>query len=428
MNKICIFDYGCIRRSLDANKIKKFFLLNNYELTSNLKNANLIIFVSCGFKKEQSDFCIKKIQKLKRYNKKMIVTGCLPSIEPSKLNKIFNGPKITTKNLYEFDEIFPKFEKKFNEIKDSNFLFKRNNHGFIREILQIDSDNYLNYNYTKGKIVNLFYRIEKNIIKYILGGKSLGYNWIYSKKYFIRVSWGCNSNCTYCNINKAIGPLKSKPIKSCINEVKIGLEKGIKHFIITGDNTGSYGLDIGSNFSDLLNKITEIPEKFKIEIFDLNAGTIVNQNNELQNIIKKNKINHINIGLQSASNRILRLMNRYSNVKKIKKVILNIKKISPNIFISIYMMIGFPTENWKEFLDTLHFINETKIDGGIVNACSISETSRAIYIKPNINKKEINKRMKYCKKFLKKNGYNAFYLRKLNAIWFSKKYSIEDFD
>ena len=88
-------------------------------------------------------------------------------------------------------------------------------------------------------------------------------------------------------------------------------------------------MDIGSSFPGLLDEMTKIPGEFKISIMGLNPKWIVKYVEELEGVLKKQKIASITIPIQSGNNRILKLMNRYSNVEKIKNSILRLKESFP---------------------------------------------------------------------------------------------------
>ncbi len=326
MKKIFICNNtNCRRRLLDANKIQLYFKNNDYDIVRNPKKADLIIFVTCAYRNEITYDAINKIKELQKYKAELIVAGCLPDIEKEKLSKIFSGEVISTKQLNEIDKLFPNHKTKFSDVKDADAIIKEQEISNQEDIL-------------KFKKLPILSRIVNNIqiifVKYFLNPHLLIYLFPTKKEFYhVRISWGCKGNCTYCGIKKAIGPFKSKPFKECIEDFKKGLEIGYKNFVITADDVGAYGIDIKSSFPKLLYEFTKFDGDYNISIQDLNPKWIVKYIDELDVILQNKKITSINIALQNGSKRILKLMNRYSDLDKIGEALLRIKKKKTNLMI-----------------------------------------------------------------------------------------------
>ncbi len=262
---------------------------------------------------------------------------------------------------------------------------------------------------------NVYFKIGDYIVKFFSDGITN------NKPFRVRISWGCKGNCSYCIIKKAIGKLHSKPFTQCVSEFKKGLKEGYKKFIITGDDTSVYGQDIGSSFPELLDEITKITGEYEISILHINPGWIVKYADDLKKPLKRNKIVSLGIPIQSGCSRILQLMNRYYNVEKMKDAFIKIKNSSSNLLLTTTYIIGFPSETWDEFQETLNFIIETNFDSGVIYRFSLKEDTAAEKIKPKIPYDEISRRMNYAKKFLTKNGFKVFYSNENNSILFDKK-------
>lgn len=411
MKKIYITtNTNCRRRILDTQKIKLYFKRNNWDVIDNPDKANKIIFVTCAYRDEIADDCLDKIKELKDNTGELIVIGCLPNIEPKKLKKIFNGKTISTKDLNNIDNYFPKNTIKFKDISDADVISEE----ITPTQLNIGYKNY-------SLISKIYFNIQKNIIKYFFNRHLLLYLYPYEKNnYHIRISWGCLGNCTYCAIQKAIGTLKSKPIDECINDFSIGLKKGYKDFIITADDVGAYGLDIGFNFPQLLEKLTSLKGNYNISIQDFDPKWIVKYINELEIIFKKSKISSINVALQSGSKNILKLMNRYNETEKISNAIKRLRDSNKDFSLDTHFIIGFPSETREQFNQTMQFVIDNDFDMGFIYRFSLRSNTKAKKIEPKINTGELDFRMQSTKKILKNNKYKVLSLSKNSFYTFYK--------
>lgn len=439
MKKKKIYIYGiltCNRRKLDARRIQKYFLKNNYDIANNPKDSNIIILNTCSYSNKNAIESKLLIKKFLNYNAKLIITGCLPKTDKDDLKLIYNGETIGTGSLSEIDEIFPENKVKFCEIEDQNIPLENiNEYVLLSKLKKI---------FSKSKFLKtIFSEILELILNNLIKNDSTNchktiVNYGYFKyfkahiqpnltahkdSYFIRPSWGCLGNCSYCAIKNAIGPLKSKSIDQIIYEFNKGLNQGYNNFIFDSDDLGAYGADIGSNYTEMFDKITNINGDYMIHLRYIQPIWIVKHINKFEKVLRKGSIASLGSALQSGNSRILKLMNRFSDIEKIKDSFLKIKNANPNLLIATECINGFPSESLSELRDTLNLITEVDFDWGYIIPFSCRPHTKAENIEPKIPREEILRRMKYVKKYLNNNGYNSSTIKNYNILTFSKQSS-----
>ena len=395
---------ACRGRFLDAQKIRKYLLLNNYEIVEKPSIADIIFYVTCASVNEAIDESLEKIKEFQKYKAELIVGGCLPIVGKEKIQNVFKGKLIGTKNLEKIDEIFNENSVKITDIDDANCYFKNFNLNNWRDIInKILTEN--NNLYLKTKIF---------ILNSLFGKKSSEV--FDTSQYHLRISWGCTGNCSYCTIKNSTGPYHSKSLNECIREFRRGLDKGFNNFLITAEDTGAYGIDVGSSFPALLDRLTMIKGNYKILIKEVNPKWIIKYYSELEESLKRKKITNIGITVQSGSNRILKLMRRYNDTDKIKQAILRLKNYCPSMSLSTNIIVGFPTETYTDFEKSLIFFKNCDFDSGYIFPFSCREGTDSELLEPKINNNEMKKRLKDAKKFLKKSGYRTKDIKKIPAI------------
>lgn len=444
MKKKKIFIYGvltCNRRKLDAWKLWQYFLKNNYISVTNPKDADIILLNTCAYSNKHAETSLEKTKKFQDYDAELIVTGCLPEIEKEELGKIFKGKTISTKTLNQIDDIFPENKIKFYDLEDANTPLENifeyvliNNLKKVFEKFQIANRIVSSFSET---FLKKMFRDEsayfhQNIINYAYFKylkEKLPLNLaVHKESYFIRPSWGCLGNCSYCVINKAIGPLKSKPLEEIISEFNKGLSLGYKNFIFDADDLGAYGTDTGSNFAEMLDKVTDIPGDYSLHLRYIHPTWVVKQCNSFEKVLIKGKIKSLGSAIQSGNPRILKLMHRFSDVEKIKDSFFKIKTAYPNLLMSTECINGFPSETREEFEETLNMVKEIDFDWGFIFPFSCRFGSEAESIESKVPKKVILDRMKYASKYLEKKAYHSSLLKNHNILVFSKSLTNMKFD
>jgi len=392
----------CSKQNLDAARISDYLIKNGYQIINNPRKADLILLCTCAVTNEKAKNSLDAVKKLKNYKGELIVSGCLPAMDKEDLDEIFKGKKIITKDIEQLDQFFKDHKIKITEIKDANKPLINVEGGLVWTIKKIFKHS--------GPLAKIYLKI-RNYIYVRFFEKKFIYNEASQEiknSYHIRISRGCLGNCSYCAIKKAIGSLKSKPLEQILDEFKEGLKLGFKNFLIVADDIGAYGIDIGTNFPTLLNELTSIEGNYQIELEESHPDWIVKYKDEFGKILEKGKINKICIPIQSGSERILKLMNRYSDIDKIKQSIITAKKANPTLLVGTNLIIGFPTETEGDFEKTIEVLRLMRFDYGTIFSFSIKKNTRAEEIEPKISEEEIKKRMKIVEEFLKQNGYQFF--------------------
>lgn len=409
----------CSKQSLDARRISTYLTKNGYKLVTNPRKADLIVLCTCAVTNQKAKYSLDTVKKLRKYDAELIVAGCLPAIDKGDLDEIFDGKKISTKDLEKFDDLFEDYKVKFKETGDANLLWTNTFEGGIvgaaKRIFK-----------HSGLIGKLYLKTRDYIAARFFKNKS-----IYDEasreiknSYYLRISRGCLSNCSYCAIKKAIGPLKSKSINQCVEEFKEGLNKGYKNFLIVADDLGAYGIDIDLDFPTLLNELLKIDGDYEIELEESHPKWIVKALDDFEKIVSQHKIKKICIPIQSGSQRILKLMNRFSDIEKIKQTIKRLKKADPSLMVGTNCIVGFPTEIEEDFEETIRFLHDIRFDYGGIFPFSCKKGTKAEMIEPKVPQEEIKKRMRKIEEFMRNAGYTFFYYK--GILMFFSSSEIED--
>lgn len=209
---------------------------------------------------------------------------------------------------------------------------------------------------------------------------------------YLKIQEGCDLKCSYCIIPKARPVKWSLDIKSVLNSIEELGRLGYKEVILTGVNIGSYN-DKNSNIKlkTLLASIEELKNSVKIRLSSIDPVYIDDDMIKIFALSKKIQ-NHFHIPLQSASDKILKSMNRNYSFKDyaslVEKIIVKIKDVS----IGTDIISGFPGETEDDFSETAD--NLKKLPIYYIHAFSYSDRpgTESYYLKQKIDENEINRR------------------------------------
>lgn len=178
---------------------------------------------------------------------------------------------------------------------------------------------------------------------------------------YVKIEDGCESRCTYCAIPSARGKVRSKPRESVISEIEALSESGVAEIVLTGIETGSYGVDFDNGYR-LKDLIAELDVRKSARLIRLGSLAPELIGADFVNTVKDLTIlaPHFHLSIQSGSDNVLRKMKRrYSRAMALENI-KRIREAIPGVTFTTDVMVGFPGESEEDFLDTVSFIKEVK--------------------------------------------------------------------
>ena len=224
---------------------------------------------------------------------------------------------------------------------------------------------------------------------------------------FVKIQDGCCNFCSYCIIPYVRGPIRSKKFNKVLEEVNSLVSNDYKEIVLTGIHTGSYGKDLGTNFSTLLEELLKIENLKRLRISSIE---ITELDDKFLELLKNDKLcNHLHIPLQSGSDKILKLMNRKYDKKQFLEMINKIRSIRPSISITTDAIVGFPQETEEDFEEYIDFVKQVKFSKLHVFPYSKRNGTKAAemdgQIDPKVKKERAKKLIELSKKLEKEYAY-----------------------
>ena len=344
--RVAVLSNGCRRRGADAARLQRYFEANGLTLVQRYDQADLLVLITCAYNQHHEDECFALIRRLRRLNGKLIVLGCLPGIAADRLRREFGGTSLATKELDRIDELFPTFKTRFAKIPDINHpldrlvIRQKNGPGrLLRRLAGLFVFDNLSADFT----------LEPDV------AGDIG---------VLRISNGCPGQCTYCAIHNATGPLRSKPVETCVAEYRQLMEAGYRIIEFTGEDTGAYGIDLGTSLGGLLTRLAAVPTNCEIEwcLTAVNPVWAVRECEALTGLIRQGRIKRLVCPIQTGSRRMLKAMQRYADTDKIKAALTEFRQASHTLQLDTHVLFGFPGETEEDFGDTLQVLRDIRFD------------------------------------------------------------------
>ncbi len=325
MNNVHIVTLGCSKNDVDSSMMYSLLDKNKYQMVNEPSQADILIVNTCGFidaaKEESIDTILESVEyKNEGRCKKVLLSGCLAQRYPEELIK---------------------------EIPEIDGIIGTGNIDYINELLD------------RSLAGDLFIKTDNLNSAYIEGIRKEEVN----TTEYVKISEGCNNNCSYCIIPSLRGKNRSRKIEDIYSEVEYLVSKGAREIILIAQNTTDYGIDLYSKYSlaKLIKEISKIEDLKWIRVLYLYPDHFTE---ELIEEFKNNDklVNYVDMPLQHISDDVLKKMNRKTSKEHIIKTLKNLRKSVPDIVIRTTFIVGFPGESDDDFNQLVDFIEDIKFD------------------------------------------------------------------
>lgn len=342
--KIGVVSLGCPKNLVDSETMLGLIHEENYEITNDPSEAEIIIVNTCGFIESAKEESINTILQMAEYKKSgsckyIIVTGCLSQRYAEEL---------------------------FNELPEADAIAGVEVYDEIGSIIKrvMNGERFIMLERSKPDVI---YTSKETFLPRILTTPS------YTA--YLKIAEGCDNCCSYCAIPKIRGPYRSKPMEQVLKEAKALADNGVKELIVVAQDTTRYGEDLPGGkllLADLLKELNKIESLKWIRIMYCYPNNFTDE--LIETFASLDKVcKYVDLPLQHASNRLLASMNRYDTREEVETLLAKLRKRIPGIVIRTTFIVGFPGETDADFEELKEFVEQQRFENAGVFAYSQEE-------------------------------------------------------
>ena len=326
--KVSMVSLGCPKNLVDAEVMLGVLSRQEYEITTNEKDADVIIVNTCSFIKEAKQESIDAILDLaeRKHDGRchtLIVSGCLPQRYQEELAK---------------------------ELPEVDIFIGTGDYPRIAEILAEKAGTTEQLRY----IGDPDYIYDENLPRL---NSSPGW---YS---YLKIGEGCSNCCSYCIIPKLRGAYRSRPVDALVAEAETLASRGVKELNIISQDITRYGSDMedGTTLETLLRRLVTIEGIQWIRLLyaypDGISDSLIALIRDEPKICK-----YLDIPIQHISDPVLQKMKRRSSEQQIRDLIAKLRNEIPGISLRTSLIVGFPGETAEDFSTLMQFVEQAQFD------------------------------------------------------------------
>lgn len=297
--------YGCTMNQGESVELTSYLMRHGHQWVKDEDEAEVALINTCVVIAPTERKVWRRLCQLRNSGKRLIIIGCLASIDRDRLIQEFPGSVVC--GTADYSSLPPVLQKEFGG-----------------------------------------------------AGISLGLN-VSMAPLILPIAQGCNGSCTYCMTKLARGDLDSYPIETLVERTKDALAQGVKEILVTSQDTAAYGMDGHNRLPDLLKAICDLPGDFRVRVGMMNPDNLKEIVDGVAKAFQHPKVyRFLHLPVQSGSDRIIREMGRAYSVQNFMGMIERMRGAVPEFTVATDVITGFPGETDQDHQATVEFMKQLR--------------------------------------------------------------------
>ncbi|OWY92905.1 MiaB-like tRNA modifying enzyme, partial [Phytophthora megakarya] len=306
--------YGCSHNVSDSEYMQGVLASYGYRFTQDPDAAQLWLLNSCTVKDPSQAAFMHLAVKGRKQNKAVVVAGCVPQAD----RHLKGLEDVSIVGIQQVDRVVEVVEETLK--------------GHTVRLL------------SKNRLPELdLPKIRKNPMVEI-----------------IPLSTGCLGACTYCKTRHARGKLGSYTPEAIVSRAQTVINEGVTEIWLSSEDTGAYGIDIGTDLPTLLRKLLEVvPEGVMLRVGMTNPPYILDHLDAVAEALNHDRVYaFLHVPVQSGSDDVLLAMNREYTAAEFRRVADELLAKVPDLTLATDIICGFPTEAEEHFDETMELVEK----------------------------------------------------------------------
>src|SRR5881227_1555040 len=352
---VAFVSLGCPKNLVDSERMLGLLAQDGLAITPDAARADAIVINTCGFLEASKEESLKEIRDAVALKKsgacrRVIVAGCL--VQRHKTRLLAEAPGIDRLvGVFDREHIVEAVHGKENP-RQPHGHFQGKYHDLSQELSKAQGLLPDGVKETKTSRRSVF---EDDRARLRLTPRHYAY---------LRISEGCNQGCTFCTIPSIRGAMRSKPVKQILLEARELAADGAVELNLIGQDTTSYGSDIGyaPGLSGLLRTLDkELTDVHWLRLMYAYPSCFTDE--MIRTIADCGRVvKYIDMPLQHINDELLTKMRRRVSRKQIETLLEKLRKWVPGIAIRTTFIAGSPGETETQHKELLKFVQDFGFD------------------------------------------------------------------
>ncbi|MBL8899977.1 MAG: 30S ribosomal protein S12 methylthiotransferase RimO [Planctomycetes bacterium] len=327
--RVALVHLGCARNQIDSEVMLGHLADQGVYLASCVEDAEVAILNTCAFigpAREESEARIRDLVARKQAGelKGVVVAGCLPQLR-----------------LSEVEERFPEVDA-FLQLSDYS------------EVPNIVSRVAGGARDLRRAVSGAPKNTSSDRVRLLASPPSYAY---------LRISEGCDHQCSFCIIPTIRGKMRSKPIETLVEEARQIADLGVPEIVVVAEDSTGYGRDLGQRhlLPRAIEALADVPGIAWVRVMYAYPNDFPW---DLTRLLREHPrvVPYLDIPTQHIATNMLRAMRRAGSGDAVRAVLERLRSEVPGIALRTTLLVGFPGESEADFAELEQFVESFAFD------------------------------------------------------------------
>lgn len=352
---------GCSKNLVDSQVMLGYMGLDGFTIAEEPQNAEVIVVNTCSFIEASKKESVETILDMADFKnpenghcKALVISGCMAQRYAQQLEE----------EIPEADLIIGTGE--YNKI---TMLLRALEDGKLAQKSFVEIPKFIHTEYDPRLNTSPFYTA------------------------WLKISEGCNRNCTFCIIPKLRGKLRSRSVESLVKEAENLASTGVRELNLISQDLSDYGVDLdeNNNLFHLLSGLEKVENIDWIRLFYFYPDELTDE--VIEKMATSAKINkYLDMPVQHFADNVLKRMNRKITGERIHNRIEKLRERIPGIVLRTSIIVGFPGETEEDFQLLLEGVKKARFNHLGIFRYSDEEGTPAFKLQPKVPQDVIDER------------------------------------
>lgn len=376
MAKIHFVSLGCPKNRVDAEHMLGISVEGGHAVVEDPADADTIVINTCGFigeaKKESIEAILEMSEIKAKTGAKLVVSGCMVQRYVGELER----------ELPEVDAFLGTSDyARIGEVLGPAVPARRSSS--LLRVLPSDAAEHAHEHEHEHAPAQ---KLVSATPTFVAGCDLPRVNSMPRFTAYLKIAEGCDNACAFCIIPELRGTQRSRTVADLVKEATRLAESGVVELNLVAQDLSGYGHDLPSRptLAGLLRALARVPGLRWVRCMYLYPRTL---SDELLAELDggANALPYLDIPTQHGSDRMLRLMRRGKDQRRLTELLTGVRAKVRNVVLRTSVIVGFPGEEDDDFQRLLDFAEAVRFERLGVFKYSDEEGTAAFALPDKLN-------------------------------------------
>jgi ribosomal protein S12 methylthiotransferase len=323
---VALVHLGCARNLIDSELILARLVDEGLRVSSDASLADTVVLNTCSFigpAREESESKLRELLQRKRRKQlqRVVVAGCLVQRYKRTLERRF--PQVDL----------------FAEISDGRELAQS-----IRRMAA--GERVPKYLENRG-----LREASRDRARLLATPRSYAY---------LRISHGCDHQCSFCAIPAIRGPHRSKRPEDLIDEARELIDAGVRELVLVAEDSTAWGREMGLELPDLVQSLADLKGAHRVRVMYAYPNRFPWRLAELLRDHPR-VLPYLDLPVQHVATGVLRAMRRAGSGDQVRAILDRLRSEVPNLTLRTTLLLGFPGETRADVAELVEFVQRYEL-------------------------------------------------------------------